>query len=97
MIRKNVRFLMACTIFILVAQAGLTYANSNLFIPYITIPISSTPRAVAIGDVNSDGRNDVVMTTSFSFDPENDFKLLVFLQNASGTLDPPVKYDTSGT
>jgi len=87
---------MACTIFILVAQAGLTYANSNLFSPYITIPTGSGPEAVAIGDINSDGRNDVVMTTSYYFDPENDYKLFVFLQNALGILDPPVKYDTSG-
>jgi hypothetical protein len=97
MIRRNVKFLMVCAIFILVAQVSLAYANSNLFSPYIEILTGSWPEAVAIGDVNNDGRNDVVMTTSFYFDPGNDYKVFVFLQNASGILDPPVKYDTSGS
>jgi hypothetical protein len=67
------------------------------FLPYIALPTGSHPEAVAIGDVNGDGRNDVVMTTSFDVDPDNDYKLFVFLQNASGGLDPPIKYTTSGT
>ena len=35
---------------------------------------------------------DVVMTTSSYFDPDNDNHIHVFLQNASGSLEPPVKY-----
>ncbi len=50
------------------------------------------PEAVAIGDVNGDGLDDVVMSTYFSFDPENDFKLVVYLQQADGTLAEPVRY-----
>jgi hypothetical protein len=48
--------------------------------------------AVAIGDVNGDGRNDVVMTTGSNNDPENDYKIHVFLQNQFGQLDPQIKY-----
>jgi len=97
MTRRYLKFSMVCPIFILVAQVSLTdAANSNLFIPYITIPINASFQALAIGDVNSDGRNDVVTTTSYLGDPDNDFKLFVFLQNTLGLLDPPVKYDTSG-
>jgi hypothetical protein len=58
--------------------------NSGLFEPYITFPTGGWPEAVAIGDVNSDGRTDVVMTTAFS-----NAAVHVFLQNASGGLDPP--------
>jgi len=71
--------------------------NSGLFADSVAKPTGSWPEAVAIGDVNNDGRNDVVMVTSFYFDPTNDYKLLVFLQNADGTLATPVKLDTVGT
>src|SRR6476659_794921 len=43
----------------------------SLFQPYQATPVGSWPEAVAIGDVNGDGRNDVVMTTSYYFDPTN--------------------------
>jgi len=66
----------------------------NSFQPYVAYSVGSWPEAVAIGDVNGDDLNDVVMTTSFYFDPDNDYKLFVFLQNSSGELEvPPVKYD----
>lgn len=57
----------------------------------------SFPQAVAIGDVNGDGRNDVVVANGIYNDPAHDAKVLVFLQNAAGRLDPPVIYSTSGT
>jgi len=71
--------------------------DPGLFENYVAFPTGSWPEAVAIGDVNGDGRNDVVMTTSFYFDAANDYKVFVFLQNADGTLAPPVKYATSST
>ncbi|BCJ71664.1 hypothetical protein CS0771_12080 [Catellatospora sp. IY07-71] len=52
------------------------------------------PEATAIGDVTGDGRPDALLTTSYYFDPENDYKLFVFAQNADGTLSPSGKYDT---
>jgi len=67
--------------------------NSDLFKPYVAIPVGSWPEAVALGDVNGDGRVDVVMTTSFYFDPENDYKIFVFSQNGYGGLETPKKYD----
>jgi hypothetical protein len=70
----------------------MSFQNSGLFQHYQAYPVGSWPEAVAIGDVNNDGRNDVVMTTSYYFDPENDYHIFVFLQNGSGGLEPPVKY-----
>ena len=35
--------------------AGVSYANSNLFYPYVNLPIASKPDVVGIGDLNGDG------------------------------------------
>ncbi len=67
-------------------------ANSGLFKPYVAYPTGSWPEAVAIGDVNGDGRKDVVLVTSYYVDAAHDYKLFVFLQNASGGIDPPIIY-----
>jgi fibronectin type 3 domain-containing protein len=72
-------------------------AASGLFAPYQAYPVGSWPEAVAIGDVTGDGRNDVVMTTSFYFDPANDYRLWVFAQTADGNLAAPVSYATAST
>lgn len=71
--------------------------GGSLFTPYTAMRTGSWPEAVAIGDVNADGRADVVMTTSYNFDPDSDYRLFVFLQDDSGALLPPVKYTTAGT
>ncbi|MRR18388.1 MAG: VCBS repeat-containing protein, partial [Deltaproteobacteria bacterium] len=68
---------------------GVSFQN------YVAVATDSWPEALAIGDVNNDGRNDVVMTTWYANDAVNDFKLFVFLQNANGTLAAPIKYATS--
>jgi hypothetical protein len=52
--------------------------------------------AVAIGDVDGDGRDDVVLTTTQYFDEENDNKIFVYLQQRDGTLAAPVKTSYSG-
>jgi uncharacterized protein YjdB len=66
------------------------------FEQYINYTTGSWPEAVAIGDVNGDGKNDVVMTTSYYFDPANDYMLFVFLQNSTGGLEQPLKYPANG-
>ena len=72
-------------------------ATGSLFQPYQAIAVGSWPEAVAVGDVNGDGKNDVVMTTSYYFDPVADFRLWVFLQGSDGTLSSPVSYATAAT
>jgi hypothetical protein len=70
---------------------------AGLLAPYQAMPVGSYPEAVAIGDVTGDGRNDVVMTTSFYFDPANDYRLWVFAQDPDGSLAAPVSYATAST
>ncbi len=79
------------------ALTSLSGGPSGLFEPYTAIATGSWPEAVAIGDVTGDGRNDVVLVTSFYFDAANDYKLFVFPQLPDGTLDAPVKYPAAGT
>lgn len=73
--------------------AGQPLAPSGLFRPYVAFGVGSWPEAVALGDLNGDGRRDVALVTSFYFDPANDHKVFVFLQTATGALAAPVRYD----
>lgn len=57
-----------------------------------TYPIGSWPKAAAVGDVTGDGRDDVVVTTDFYFDPDRDYHVFVYAQRPDGTLAPPTKY-----
>ena len=69
-----------------VEEQAVTLASSGLFKPYVTCNKGSWPYAVGMGDFNSDGLQDVAMTTGN--------QLYVFLQNISGTLDAPAPYAT---
>jgi hypothetical protein len=66
--------------------------TSSLFLPYVAYPTGSMPEAVAIGDLDGDGRNDVALLTSTYFDAANDYMVHVFLQDVDGSLKPRVKY-----
>lgn len=82
----------------LVSNYNWSFTTVNLlFMNYISLPIGSRPEAVAISDVNGDGRNDVVMTTSTNsgfFDFQTDYRLFVFFQNATGGLGGVAQYET---
>ena len=71
------------------AQGAVT---SPLFSPYIVYPAGSSPQAVAIGDLDGDGRTDIAVGVGFGSDPANDKALHVFLQAADGSLKPGVTY-----
>jgi hypothetical protein len=62
--------------------------------PYEAVPIGSAASVVAIGDVNGDGRADVVAGTRAAGDSANDRSVLLFRQTVGGALAPPVRYST---
>ena len=96
MIRSG-RVLVAALLLALCVTGLATGAGPGLqFSPYRAVDVGSWPSAVAVGDVTGDGRNDVVMTTNYDFDPANDFRLWVFAQTTSGEFAPPVSYATPG-
>jgi hypothetical protein len=68
---------------------------SGVFGPSAAFSVGSHPEAVAIGDLNHDGRNDVVLTTS-SYGSTNNNSIFIFFQNASRQLNAPVKYAAGG-
>ena len=49
-------------------------------------------KAVIIGDVNSDGRSDLVIATQTGIYQSAEHKLFVYLQTPEGSLGPPVQY-----
>src|SRR3954468_17846128 len=77
------------------ASAGHTNAASTLFAPYQAIALGSDTKAVAIGDVTSDGRADVVATSAQG--SYADYRVYVVASLPDGTLAAPVSYPTPGT
>jgi hypothetical protein len=85
---------------LLISIALLVTGNAHsqiTFSPYLEFETISDPKPICIGDVNNDGRNDVVLVTESAHygNNINNFKVFVYLQNTLGTLDEPMKYDYS--
>lgn len=75
----------------LALSAPAAHAAYSLAAPEIHA-IGSWADAAAVGDVNGDGRDDVVVSTTYYFDEANDYQLLVYLQQADGTLAEPLRF-----
>jgi len=50
---------------------------------------------VAVGDIDNNGREDIVTATGFYFSPQFDYQLLVYSQSESGTFPTTVYYPYS--
>ena len=49
-------------------------------------------KTVAIGDINNDGRNDLVIGSGYSFDATYDYNIFIYRQNTDGTLSSPIRF-----
>lgn len=82
------------SLFALQTDATAAYSDHD-FDMFAGMPTGSWPDAIAIGDVDGDGRNDVVLVTTTVAGDANDFMVFVYLQKANGYLASPVKYPYS--
>ena len=67
-------------------------AFASIVFEQLQLPIFSPTEAAEIGDLNGDGKNDVVITTSYYFNPDHDYKVFVFYQDNNGNLAAPFIY-----
>lgn len=86
--------------YFVLSSAAFLFANTASgeiqFQPAEIYSAGSKAEAVAVADFNNDGLDDVVLTTSSNFDPQNDFKLKVFLQDEFGGLTGSIDYPLAG-
>jgi hypothetical protein len=69
--------------------------TQGLFAYPVTLYPNASVNAPAIGDVNGDGINDVVFSTSGGADPRTQNSIYVRLGRVDGTLADPIRIDTA--
>lgn len=79
------------------ADYSWSFTTDPTFNSRVNVPYDGWLSAVAIGDVNGDGKADLVVATESSQIAANAYRLLVFLQNAGGGLNSPVSYATNAS
>lgn len=89
-IRNGRFFLVFCFLLLISNVAKNAHASPSIFNPAIAYPVAHWSESVAIGDVNGDGRNDIVLVTSIAYpnvEDERDY-IYIFLQDIFGLLSP---------
>src|SRR5690606_32145671 len=61
-------------------------------LPFETRYAGADPLAIAVGSISGQLRPDVVVATSFYFDPSNDYSLLLFRPENNNAFLPPLIY-----
>ncbi len=82
-------------VWLIFLKPGL-YAQIS-FQAYRNIPTGAPPESVLIADFNQDGRNDLAAMTSYSFQVDPDYKLLIYYQNEQRVLDTPQVFSAPKT
>lgn len=81
---------------LLVLAAGLVIGLPAMAAyDFVSVPerrLGTRVGAIAIGDVNGDGLDDVVLASTFDFDIDNDHHVFVYLQQPDGSLAEPAKF-----
>ena len=67
---------------VLAACSGSAWASGFDFDSFQTSPTGSWAEAIAVGDVDGDRLEDVVVATSFYFDEPNDHRVFVYRQRS---------------
>jgi hypothetical protein len=90
-------FLLVAALGAVMLPANAAAASDGLFLPYQAIGMPAEPDAIAVGDVTGDGRDDIVVTTGYTYSDPDNFHLFVLAQTAAGGLAAPVSYATRGS
>ncbi|WP_226642230.1 PKD domain-containing protein [Microbulbifer variabilis] len=85
-------FVLPTTVLLLASSAW----GEVQFQPAEIYPTGSKAEAIAVADLNNDGRDDVVLSTTGNFDSGNNLKLKVFLQGENGQLRDSIDYPLGG-
>jgi hypothetical protein len=67
--------------------------NSKWLLPYILSFPEMQVEAVVVGDINNDGRDDVIMTAVKVVNLYREYVIMVYTQHSSGRLNNYIKYD----
>ena len=95
--RTGSTFLLVAALGAVMLPANAAAASDGLFLPYQAIGMPAEPDAIAVGDVTGDGRDDIVVTTGYTYGDPDNFHLFVLAQTVSGGLAAPVSYATRGS